>query len=174
MALIKCSECGKEISDKAQACIHCGYPLTNSAEQVYQGSFYKLTLVSYPSDKKLEVIKGLRLIFEYGLAHAKLASEELPHILAEGLYLGECKKLKEALERYFAVAEISPDHEALEHNEFFINSTYVKGKCFARKPQCPFCHSTDIAVKTKSETIFSVLFKSAKTILVCKSCGKRF
>lgn len=25
MALIKCPECGKEISDKAPACIHCGY-----------------------------------------------------------------------------------------------------------------------------------------------------
>lgn len=27
MALIKCPECGKEVSDKAIACIHCGYPL---------------------------------------------------------------------------------------------------------------------------------------------------
>ena len=29
MALIKCPECGKEISDKARACIHCGYPIEN-------------------------------------------------------------------------------------------------------------------------------------------------
>lgn len=27
MALIKCSECGKEISDKATTCIQCGAPL---------------------------------------------------------------------------------------------------------------------------------------------------
>jgi DNA-directed RNA polymerase subunit RPC12/RpoP len=27
MALIKCSECGKEISDKAPACPSCGAPL---------------------------------------------------------------------------------------------------------------------------------------------------
>ena len=27
MALIKCPECGKDISDKSPACIHCGYPL---------------------------------------------------------------------------------------------------------------------------------------------------
>ena len=26
MALIKCTDCEKEISDKAQACIHCGCP----------------------------------------------------------------------------------------------------------------------------------------------------
>ena len=29
MALIKCPECGKEISDEAEVCIHCGYPLKN-------------------------------------------------------------------------------------------------------------------------------------------------
>ena len=27
MSLIICSECGKEISDKATACIHCGCPI---------------------------------------------------------------------------------------------------------------------------------------------------
>ncbi len=27
MALIKCPECGKDISDKSKVCIHCGYPL---------------------------------------------------------------------------------------------------------------------------------------------------
>ena len=32
MALIKCPECGKEISDKASACIHCGYPISNIIE----------------------------------------------------------------------------------------------------------------------------------------------
>lgn len=30
MALIKCPECGKEVSDKARSCIGCGYPLDNS------------------------------------------------------------------------------------------------------------------------------------------------
>lgn len=28
MALIKCPECGKKISDQAEACIHCGFPLS--------------------------------------------------------------------------------------------------------------------------------------------------
>ena len=27
MALIECPECGKQISDKAKACIHCGCPI---------------------------------------------------------------------------------------------------------------------------------------------------
>jgi hypothetical protein len=31
MALIDCSECGKQISDKAASCIHCGNPRTVAA-----------------------------------------------------------------------------------------------------------------------------------------------
>ena len=27
MSLIKCKECDKEISDKAENCPHCGYPI---------------------------------------------------------------------------------------------------------------------------------------------------
>ena len=30
MALIKCPECGREISDKAPQCPHCGCPITSS------------------------------------------------------------------------------------------------------------------------------------------------
>ena len=29
MALIKCPECGKEVSDKASSCPNCGYPISN-------------------------------------------------------------------------------------------------------------------------------------------------
>lgn len=33
MSLIKCPECGKEVSDKALACIHCGFPLQKAVEE---------------------------------------------------------------------------------------------------------------------------------------------
>lgn len=32
--LIKCPECGKEVSDNAAACVHCGYPLMQKKEAV--------------------------------------------------------------------------------------------------------------------------------------------
>lgn len=34
MALIKCSECGKEISDKSDNCVHCGMPLKSVTRNV--------------------------------------------------------------------------------------------------------------------------------------------
>ena len=36
MALIECPECGGKVSDKAPACIHCGYPLKESVEEKTQ------------------------------------------------------------------------------------------------------------------------------------------
>lgn len=33
MALIKCPECGKEISDKSYSCVHCGFPIRSRAPQ---------------------------------------------------------------------------------------------------------------------------------------------
>lgn len=33
MALIVCPECGKEVSDKANICIHCGYPIQEYLQQ---------------------------------------------------------------------------------------------------------------------------------------------
>ena len=39
MALIKCEECGKEISDKANACPNCGYPLEKN--QKFKNYFYE-------------------------------------------------------------------------------------------------------------------------------------
>ena len=33
MALIKCPECGREISDKAYSCPQCGYPISQDKTQ---------------------------------------------------------------------------------------------------------------------------------------------
>ena len=34
MTLIKCSECGKEVSDKAKACPNCGFPIREEESKV--------------------------------------------------------------------------------------------------------------------------------------------
>lgn len=32
MAIIKCPECGRDVSNKAEKCIHCGYPLNGPVD----------------------------------------------------------------------------------------------------------------------------------------------
>ena len=61
MALIKCHECGDQISDKAAACFKCGAPVATSEEYVATGT--QLTTVQETSKKlKKRVIISLCLI----------------------------------------------------------------------------------------------------------------
>ena len=38
MAIIKCSECGKEVSDKSHVCIHCGNPISEERINIVSNS----------------------------------------------------------------------------------------------------------------------------------------
>ena len=58
MALINCPECGKEISDRAEKCINCGFPLTPVAtinDQSFEISWLKSNEIS-----QIEKIKIIR------------------------------------------------------------------------------------------------------------------
>ena len=44
MALIKCPECNKEISDKADACVHCGCPTERTARAIEKSKSNKLSV----------------------------------------------------------------------------------------------------------------------------------
>ena len=40
MAMIKCAECGKEFSDRADACPNCGCPIEYQAEKSIGGEYH--------------------------------------------------------------------------------------------------------------------------------------
>ena len=44
MALIQCSECGKEISDQIAACPHCGYPVQKQTYSVWAAPTWPVKL----------------------------------------------------------------------------------------------------------------------------------
>lgn len=47
MALIKCKECGKEVSKKAETCPHCGVPLKKQATKYGCGTLILLGIVTF-------------------------------------------------------------------------------------------------------------------------------
>ena len=52
MGLIKCPECGKEISDKAEICVNCGFPIKNYLKEKCEGSDYL-----QPENKEIETVQ---------------------------------------------------------------------------------------------------------------------
>ena len=51
MALIKCEECGREISDRANACVHCGCPISQDAGKRVDNSRDDLEVVKQSTNE---------------------------------------------------------------------------------------------------------------------------
>ena len=84
MAIINCPECGKEISDKAEKCIHCGFPLFK---------WYKITLTGYNKPETF-ASEGLKQVL-----HLNYDYDILSNILSNCPYeIGKFNSEKEALE----------------------------------------------------------------------------
>ena len=89
MALIKCPECGKEISDKSTFCNGCGYPISSKNSKCnINGIIYDLSFVfENGRDNKIQSISTLIQISNCGLTEAKqviekiLESQEIPKVL---------------------------------------------------------------------------------------------
>lgn len=103
MSLIKCTECGKEISDKAVSCPNCGCPVSqmttetvqnydngngyygdsqskvyNGGNIVVQGNIDLSSVIAYiNSGNKIQAIKEVRELTNMGLKEAKDAVEEI-------------------------------------------------------------------------------------------------
>ena len=113
MALIKCPECGKEISDKAPACIHCGYPLalelnksnentestvqqisavtsTANSDGLAQDKKYRLTLKTVGSNAS-----AIRSAFEKIEKDYDTAIANLPYILQDEASADDSEKIIE-------------------------------------------------------------------------------
>lgn len=71
MALIQCPECGNQISDKAENCIHCGFPLNKTQENLiisvkYEGPINKIVYYLYDENGILfdSVLAGEKKCFK--------------------------------------------------------------------------------------------------------------
>lgn len=79
MALIKCSECGNEMSDKAMACPKCGYPI-NSSNEVKLSSVPERKPLDMGKVKKIGIIVAIVLVVIFivkGFIHPDLKFEDL-------------------------------------------------------------------------------------------------
>lgn len=79
MALINCPECGKEVSDKAEVCIHCGYPLhdENVVIKESEPAYLKEVKKLLETNDKIKAIKVVCDNTNCGLKEAKDYVEKL-------------------------------------------------------------------------------------------------
>lgn len=164
MSLIACPECGREISDRAQACIHCGYPL--NAQPLVSNNVPKLKKVAISasglSSRKIVAIQVICQVTGMGTAAAKaLVEQNSPYII-----------VKDAL---------TPDEAASIQQAFLKKDVYAQvldsdadTSSAADKIQCPCCGSTQLHTGARGYSIVLGLIGSSQTIITCLKCGHQW
>ena len=185
--LIKCPECGKEISDKSEKCIHCGFPLPKHPDienniLMFKGNLYDITPV-------IEYMK------EFDFDGHKLCGNPTGHLrdllkqltpLSHGADLNE---LLNYIERYHHV----PDFDFIPSGDVFKycshddpnwkrdhdkNGNYIGPNVYMSltppKPHCPRCGSTSIATTTRGYSFWTGFLGSGTPMNVCQNCGHKW
>jgi len=165
MALITCPECGKQISDKAPACIHCGYPMQEKQTTPARASTYKRVVIPSlkVSDKKISAIGIVRRVNGMGLADAKELVEQDCPIVKDGLTQDEAEAI------------------ALKFQNLGISATIqdsplpsASAKATRDGIRCPKCGSTECHAGARGYSLLTGFIGSGKTVLTCLKCGHRW
>ena len=156
MALIICPECRKEISDKSETCIHCGYPLINYMCKINDKEYSlkdELSMALVNNDDWIKAIGSLRR--------------------KTSLTLSDGKELIELMKSTKSVPNIYIPKHPLEDRSKYENKPFDT-------ITCPYCHSTDTkkitntskAVHTALFGIFSISRNGKQWH--CNNCGSDF
>ena len=161
MALIVCPECGKEISDKSEACIHCGYPLINMVNT-------KCNINGVVYDFKEELpIALLEKREEYISAIGKIRKKT-------SLTLTDGCDLVDIIREIKAIPETFAPKYPLEDREKLYGSSKEKGV------ERPYCHSKDTQkITNASKAVHTAVFgifsmgRNSKNFH-CNNCNSDF
>lgn len=184
MALIICPECGREISDKAAFCIHCGYPLDDLANFKYKS----LVLSRYDQGKRIELMEVLSKI---GVPFEQACNclNFIPATILNGLTEEECAEIGALFEDCGAQIRTAPDYHNREHNTVWqdiksgkdtdagaFDSARAENELRRKIPRCPRCGSEQLEVVNKFgySLVLGWHGSSDETVTVCKACGHRY
>ncbi len=144
MALIECPECKREISDKSEACIHCGYPMSKMNVQ--------------RESETVAIVNGiavdLKPIIKLLLNDSKIAAIRLL-VEKSGLGLADAKKYVESIN----LSNVKNDAS------FHTASNQVS---------CPKCGSTQISTINRGYSLLWGFLGSGSPMNVCQQCGYKF
>ena len=161
MALVKCPECGKEVSNSAEACPNCGYGIKQhfnkikekqKQKQAYQQKLDSVQMPPKPEKIKLSMGRWLLILIWLilgiifflvgvssgmgGLAFVYLAGGGMTFFV---YYIAVLQDYNKDMEQYSRAVR---DFDKYKREE--IQKQETKAIIEASKPRCPHCNSTNI------------------------------
>lgn len=165
LALIKCPECGGNISDKATTCIHCGYPIKQTENVPHSNTANTVN--------KIEV-KTIKPLYLYS-QNDQYASIEC----------GNCEKVYRFDKKYFF--KISDDYcipncaiicpnckNGVTANTRINLKEKFKKKITDDKVTCPKCGSTQFSTLQRGHSLIFGWLGSGEPQNVCQKCGYKW
>ena len=154
MAIIKCVECGREISDKATVCPQCGCPISESikASEIKQ-------------NKQREIIENAKTNFHCW----KCNGTQFQFVRAYGSLMGKCPNCG-------GLTEICAEYDGADILDLPDESLKIDSPM---KVECPYCHSTNTKKISGSSRVASFLTFGLASKKVgkqwhCNKCGSDF
>ena len=155
MSLIQCPECGKTVSNRAQACIHCGFPILSISSEYSSPNVKCLIDIGYYK-KEFDFSDLINEISSYGDISQNDKSK-LTHklfcMVGGILNSNDCETL---------INQIIVSHEV---PRYFARSQNSNAS------SCPKCGSTSITTGARGVNFTFGLIGAAKTVNRCGRCG---
>lgn len=167
MSLIKCPECKREISDKAKACIHCGYPIKDKETKTFNIIYNGFISEQAERNNKVKVIGQLRQLLNTDLSYTKKLIDNPPQTLLSGITKENAEWTKKTLSQFGCIIEIKENNENITND---INAKLDIHEASNATILCPKCGSGDVVEEQRGYSLFSGFLGSSKTMHRCKSC----
>lgn len=172
MALIRCIECGNEVSSYANVCPKCGCPVQKSIDSENDGKLFDV-VVSSISNNDLGWIEGfICKIWDTNGDIACSVVKQTPFCIANGVAIQTANEIKDLLEKEGSVISIEDSKMAKEmYTIDQVKETGLYKKYHPLPLTCPRCGSTAITTGSRGYSLVWGFAGSGKTVNRCGKCG---
>lgn len=162
MALITCPECKKQVSDKANSCPNCGYPMNLQKAAITSEKY--TVILQCVLNNKIEIIKYIDELLKIGIYKSKMLVDNTPSIILKNLSFENANIIKLKLEQLNAKVIIEKYNKDIDDSQ--ITQSH-KIDILA----CPRCGSTAITTGQRGFGLLTGFLGSNKTVNRCGKCG---
>lgn len=169
MPLLKCIECGNDVSTYAEKCPYCGCPVSLITEELNRDKLFDIVVDTLP--EYTSWITGfICQTYNVGYSNSLSMIENLPFTIARGMSSRTAKMLKEVLDKEGCESRII---ESNETEEKFTEQDLKKRKLYQKyQPvKCPRCGSTSVTTTSRGYSLVWGFAGSNKTVNRCGKCG---
>jgi len=197
MALIKCNECGKEISDKATNCLNCGCPVDAIKNENVEEISKKF--VKHKGDG-IGIIAIIIMLFGFILLFGNIIIGFIIIVIGLIYLFGNTKKIRsfndfKKTDEYIEYSKLKIENQRRNTELYNVTSKKAKAKnrIIENKENgvacCPKCGSTSLSAHKKGFGIGKAVIGGAltggigliagnigakKIRVTCLNCGKQF